>query len=353
MSVVANFTVRRTESFSVSVELNLESGSTTALVGPNGAGKSTVVSALAGLLPIDSGQIEIDGHVVDAPESNVFVPPNARHVGVVFQDYLLFDHLTVSENISFGPKASGASSRDALAVADALIARFELDAFADRHPNELSGGQAQRVALARAIAIDPALLLLDEPLAALDVGTRSRIRRTLRDQLDDFAGPRLLITHDPTDAFLLAENIIVLEHGRVVQAGPAEDVRRHPATPYVAALSGRNLLEATNDSGRLTVAGSTHRLQTSDTSSSGAVLVSIPPSAIALHPSEPHGSPRNTWETVVSAIEPLGDTSRVYLAEPLPLSADLTPGAVSSLSLEPGSPVWVSIKATEIDVTPV
>lgn len=352
MSVIASFSIQRTEAFSVSLDLTLEPGTTTALVGPNGAGKSTVVAALAGLLPIDTGRVEIEGRVVDAPEEAVFVPPNERRVGVVFQEYLLFDHLTVSENIAFGPRAWGASHGDSLAATAELLVRFELEDLADRRPGELSGGQAQRVALARALAISPALLLLDEPLAALDVGMRSRVRRTLRQQLDGFAGPRLLITHDPTDAFLLAGNIVVLEEGRVVQAGPVEDVRRHPATPYVAALSGRNLLEATNASGILTVVGSSQPLQTSDTSSSGAVLVSIAPSAIALHPSQPHGSPRNTWQTVVAAIEPLGDTSRVYLGGPLELSADLTPGAVSSLSLAPGSPVWVSIKATEIDVTP-
>lgn len=351
MSVSSNFAVRRSESFDVSVVLELADGSTTALLGPNGAGKSTIVSALSGLLPVDEGEIEIGGNIVDSPNDNIFIGASKRNVGVVFQDYVLFDHLSVRDNISFGPRSKGRSSNEAAAITEDLVARFELEELAQRRPTELSGGQAQRVALARALAIDPDVLLLDEPLSALDVASRSRVRKSLAEHLQTFSGPRLLITHDPTDAFLLADRIVVLEGGRVTQSGSPEEIRRHPATPYVAALSGRNLLHATSNGGLLNVAGSTQHLQTSNTSASGAVLVSIAPSAIALHPSQPHGSPRNTWQSIVAAIEPLGDTSRIYLGDPLALTADLTPGAVSALDLTPGSAVWVSIKATEIDVT--
>ncbi len=352
ITVAAEIMVRRSDTFDVSATIELAAASTTALLGPNGAGKSTIVAALAGLLPIDEGTIEIRGIIVDSPGDNVFVGPIERNVGVVFQDHLLFDHLSVRDNIMFGPRSKRRSTSKATAAADALLARFEISDLAERFPQELSGGQAQRVALARALAIDPDVLLLDEPLSALDVGSRSRVRQSLADHLDLFAGPRLLITHDPTDAFLLADRIIVLEHGRVTQAGSPDEIRRHPATPYVAALSGRNLFRATSRDGVLVVDGSPQRVQTSDTSVSGPVLVSIAPSAIALHPTQPHGSPRNTWQSVVSAIEPLGDTSRIYLGEPLAMTADLTPGAVSALELEPGTPVWVSIKATEIDVSP-
>lgn len=350
MTLFASFTARRSETFDVSIDIEVASGTTTALLGPNGSGKSTIVSVLAGLLPIEAGQIRIGGSVVDSPSEGVFVPVERRHVGVVFQDYLLFDNMTVLENISFGPRAAGRSALCAKESAGRLIDKFGLGELVDLRPSELSGGQAQQVALARALAISPSLLLLDEPLAALDVATRSRFRRSLGAHLDTFDGPRLLITHDATDAFLLAEQIVVLERGRVIQAGSADEIRRHPATAYVAALSGRNLLNATNTGGVLTVDGSDQRLQTWDTSTTGAVLASIPPAAIAMYTEQPHGSPRNTWATTVAAIEPLGDTSRVYVGAPLELSADLTPGAVDSLRLSPGSSVWISIKATEIDV---
>jgi molybdate transport system ATP-binding protein len=351
MTLDASFTARRSEVFDVSIEIEVARGTTTALLGPNGSGKSTIVSVLAGLLAIEDGHIRIGDTLVDAPSEGVFLPVAQRHVGVVFQDYLLFDNMNVLENIAFGPRAAGRVAPDAKKIAQSLMEQFGLDGLADLYPPQLSGGQAQQVALARALAISPSLLLLDEPLAALDVATRSRFRRSLAAHLDSFDGARLLITHDAADAFLLAEQIVVLENGRVIQSGSAEEIRRHPATPYVAALSGRNLLQATNTGGVLTVDGSDQPLQTWDTASSGAVLVSIPPSAIAVYTEQPHGSPRNTWATTVSAIEPLGDTSRVYLGAPLELSADLTPGAVTSLRLEPGSSVWVSIKATEIDVS--
>lgn len=353
MTLDAHFTARRSDTFEVSVKLSVADGSTTALLGPNGAGKSTIVSALSGLLPISDGKIVIADRVVDDPAHDVFVPPESRGIGVVFQGLQLFEHLSVRQNVEFGPRAQGRSSRESAPNVDALLELFELFELADRGARDLSGGQAQRVAVARALAISPTLLLLDEPLSSLDVSTRSRVRKALSQQLETFSGPRVLITHDPTDAFLLADEIVVLENGRVTQAGTPDSIRRHPATPYVAALSGRNLLDAHSDAGFLTVRGSEQPLQTSDTSVRGPVMVSIAPSAIALHPEQPHGSPRNSWKSVVTAIEPLGDTSRVYLGQPLPLTADLTPGAVRSLGLEAGTPIWVSIKATEIDVAEV
>lgn len=353
MTVRASFTAERGDDFDVRVDVSMAPGTTTALLGPNGAGKSTVVAALAGLLPIRSGQIVIGDMLVDSPEREIFIPPRNRRVGVVFQGLQLFDHLSVRDNIEFGPRSLGRERQIVEATASALIDRLELAQLASRKTRELSGGEAQRVALARALAISPDLLLLDEPLSALDVSSRSRVRKTLAGQLSEFAGPRVLVTHDPTDAFLLADQIVVIENGRITQSGSADEIRRHPATPYVAALSGRNLLDASSSrDGVLTVTGSSQTLRTSNTSVSGAVLVSIAPSAIALHPEEPHGSPRNTWRTEVSAIEPLGDTSRIYLGDPLALTADLTPGAVRALDLSPGSPIWVSIKATEIDVSP-
>ncbi len=281
------------------------------------------------------------------------LPPAERDFGIVFQSYALFPNLTIERNIAYGLENLGKPKNEVDARVAELLDLIGMSDQGKKHPAQLSGGQQQRVALARAIAISPGLLLLDEPLSALDVTARSRVRQSLSRHLRGFAGPRVLITHDPTDAFLLADQIVVLEEGRVIQAGSGDDIRRHPATPYVAALSGRNLLHGTNNSGALSLEASSQSLQTSDTAASGSVLVSIAPSAIALHREQPHGSPRNTWATTVEAVEPLGDISRVYLGDPLALAADLTPGAVTALDLRPGANIWVAIKATEIDVTPV
>jgi len=345
------FTVTRPSGFTLHAEFDIAVGTTMALLGPNGAGKSTAVAAIAGLTEIDSGHIRLGGRSLDDGSSRGFVPPEDRRVGVVFQQYLLFEHLNVVDNISFGLVSRGSSKRAGRAAVGALVEAFDLTDLAMRKPSELSGGQAQRVAMARAVATEPDLLLLDEPLAALDVRTRAHLRRFLASHLADFAGPRLLITHDPADAFLLADEICVLEDGRIRQRGSPEDIRSRPATPYVADLAGTNLLTGTNSNGVLTVDDHHLTLQASDTSTEGRVLITIAPAAIALHPEEPHGSPRNTWLTSVVAVEPLGDITRILLGSPLELAADITPTSTARLGLVPDTPIWATIKATEIVVT--
>ena len=344
--------VERPDGFVLDLAITIAPGETLALLGPNGAGKSTTVEALAGLTPLDGGHIVLTDRVLDRPATNIFVPPEERGIGVVFQDYLLFDHLSVLENVMFGPVSLGEAKPQARQLAEDLLERLGIRALGDRKPPQLSGGQAQRVALARALASKPDLLLLDEALAALDVTTRGTLRRVLAQHLAAFAGPRLLITHDPTDAFLLADRIAIVEDGRLTQVGSAEDIRRRPATPYVAALAGTNLLAGVNRGGVLTLDDHHHGLQTADTSVEGPVLITVHPTAIALHKQQPSGSPRNTWETTVASVEPLGDTTRITLANPLPLGVDITPGATAALGLQPGSAVWASVKATEISVAP-
>jgi molybdate transport system ATP-binding protein len=343
--------VRRGD-FALDIELLIEPGSTVALLGPNGAGKSTTIDALAGSLPIDDGRIVLGGRTLDDPAEDRFVAAEQRRIGVVFQRYLLFEHLDVLDNIAFGIASRGARRAAARASARRWSALFALTEFERRRPSELSGGQRQRVAIARAMATEPELLLLDEPLAALDVESRAELRRTLRGHLAGFAGPRLLITHDPTDAFLLADRIHVLEHGRVTQVGTPGEIRRRPETSYVAALAGTNLLSGTNDRGRLTLVGTDVVLTVADTHTNGTVLATIHPSAIALHAVRPEGSPRNSWQTTIAHVEPHGDITRVTLGDPLALSADVTPAAVTALGLERGAAVWVAVKATEIGVAP-
>lgn len=344
--------VRRRGEFELDMTLDLEPGTTTAVVGPNGSGKTTAVEVLAGLQALDAGVVRLDGRVLDDPAQGRFVPPEQRNIGVVFQDHLLFDHFDAQANVAFGLVARGVPKRTAVARARHLLEVVGLADVADLAPQDLSGGQAQRVALARALAIEPDLLLLDEPLAAVDVATRAQLRRVIGEHLHRFAGPRLMITHDPTDALVLAERIVVLEHGRITQDGSPEDIRQHPATPYVAALAGVNLLVGDNRDGEINLVDHGHVLQTSDTHTVGPVLVTIHPTAVALHSTQPHGSPRNVWETVVGVVEPLGETVRVTLGDPLGISVDVTPAAAAGMALRPGSAVWASVKATEVVVRP-
>lgn len=344
----AHLSVRRSAAFDLDVRISVAPGRTAALVGPNGAGKSTAVSALAGLLPLDDGRIELAGRVLDDPAQGVFLAPEARRVGVVFQDGLLFPHLDVLDNVAFGPRSLGAPRGSARATAGRWLAHLGLEAMAARRPRDLSGGEAQRVALARALATDPHLLLLDEPLGALDVTTRARVRSVLAEHLGAFAGPRILITHDPAEAFLLADEIHVVEDGRVTQSGLPDEIRLRPRTPYVADLGGSSFFRGMALDGRVDTG--THVLHVADHEVAGPVLVTLRPAAISVHRSRPEGSFRNVWATRVARVERLGHRVRLLTGDPLPVTVELTGEARAELNLEPGTEIWVAVKATEIGV---
>jgi ABC-type sulfate/molybdate transport systems ATPase subunit len=228
-------TVER-DRFAVQARFDALPGRPLALVGPNGSGKSTLVAAVAGLLPLASGTIAIDG--LEVSNSAGTVPPDLRRVGVVFQDFLLFPHLSVRDNVAFALRVRGSRRADARAAAQPWLERFELDHLAARHPAQLSGGQRQRVALARALASDPEVLLLDEPMASLDVEVRDEVRADLAKHLRAFGRPTVLVTHDADDVAALADDVVVLQEGRVTQRGTLAELRAHPATPYVARLLG-------------------------------------------------------------------------------------------------------------------
>jgi molybdate transport system ATP-binding protein len=223
--------------FTLALDLEVHAGTIAAVVGPNGSGKTTTLRALAGLVRPSSGTIRLGERVLDSPAGHVDV--RDRGIGVVFQDYLLFPHLSALENIAFGPIAHGTPRAVALAAAESWLDRFELGEFASIRPSELSGGQAQRIALARALILEPPLLLLDEPLAALDASTRGSVRRQLTEVLGAFGGATVLVTHDPADAIALADQLVVLEAGRVAQRGSPSEVAANPVNEYVAGLFER------------------------------------------------------------------------------------------------------------------
>ena len=336
------------DAFDLDIELSIPARTTVALLGPNAAGKSTAVAALVGIVAMQGGYVRLNGRVLDDPGRGTFVPPEERHIGVVFQDGVLFPHLSVLDNVAFGIRSRGASRREAALTARKWLARVGGEGLEDRKPTDLSGGQAQRVALARALAPGPELLLLDEPLSALDVTGRAHIRHLLDDHLADFGGPRLLITHDPTEAFLLADEIHIIEDGVVTQSGKPDDIRLRPRTRYVADLAGSNLVVGVARDGLVRVDG--HELAIAETHTVGPVLATIQPRAISLHHNQPEGSPRNSWRTKIQRIEHYGDRVRVQTGDPLTLTAEITPRALDSLGLSEGSVVWLSIKATEIEV---
>lgn len=346
--LVADFGIDRTDGFVLDVSLDIGPGRTVALLGPNGAGKSTVVAAVAGLIPVDRGSIALDGKTLDARVEDVFVTSEERGVGVMFQDHLLFAHMSVAENIAFGPRSRGMAADDAAAVASDWCGRLDLSGLESRSVRDLSGGQAQRVALARALAANPSILLLDEPLAALDVTTKARARRVLGEHLDAFDGPKLLITHDPAEAFLIADEIHVIEDGQITQVGSAEEITRSPQTEYAADLAGTNLLRGVAVSGVVVVGE--HVMHVADSPSDGPTLLTIHPRAVSLHRQRPEGSPRNAWQAAVSHIEVMADRSRVSVDAPVPLTSEITTESVVALRLEVGSTIWVSVKATEIGV---
>jgi len=337
--------------FTLEVSLAVAPGEVVAVLGPNGAGKSTLLRALVGLTPIDRGSIRLDDVLVDDPAQDVLIEPAKRRIGVVFQEYRLFPHLTVADNVAFGLRSGGASKQVARSSSQEWIHRLDLAALGSRKPGELSGGQAQRVALARALATNPRALLLDEPLSALDIATRQDVRTQLTHHLREFTGPTVLVTHDPLDALVLADRVVVLEGGRVTQEGTTHEVAQRPSTPYVASVMGLNLLRGK------ALAGIVHldaggELQAPDASIAGPVLVAVRPTSISLHEKRPEGSARNVWQGSVDTIQPVGDRVRVSVSGAPSVVVDVTRNAVNELGLAAGHAVWLSTKATELEVYP-
>ena len=332
------------------MEITIAEGEVVALLGPNGAGKTTLLRAVAGLIPFESGFVRLDGKVLEDTSTNKYVPTERRPIGLVFQDYLLFPHLDVLDNVAFGLRSRGMPRGAAAEKAGDWWDRVGLKSYARAKPSELSGGQRQRVALARALAPEPRLLLLDEPLAALDVTTRAEVRRDLKRHLMSFQGIRLVVTHDPLEAVALADRLIVMESGRLVQTGAPAEVTERPRSQYVADLVGVNLLRGEAGNGSVQVAGGA--VVAAAGAESGEVFAVIHPRAVAIHRIRPEGSPRNVWPGRASHIELLGNRVRVRIEGQVPLVAEVTPSALRELDLIEGGEVWLSFKATDVGVYP-
>ncbi len=303
----------------------VDAGQVVAVLGPNGAGKSTLLHAVAGLLG-DVGTVQVGDDVWSGPQERTLLV-RERRLGMAFQGQQLFPHLSALANVAFGPRSRGQTKAAAHEVAGDWLSRFGIGDLAHRRPGELSGGQAQRVALARALAVDPALLLLDEPFSGLDVGVATSLRVELATHLRAFDGVTLLVTHDALDALTLADRVLVLDDGEVAQLGDPADVAARPQTEHVARLVGLNVLR---DGDRLTA---------------------FRPDTVTVSLAEPAGSARLRWPATVTSSVPHGDALRVRAttADDVALLADVTPAAAVELELTPGREVWLAVKATAVE----
>jgi molybdate transport system ATP-binding protein len=318
------------------LELSCEVGSTLALVGPSGAGKSTVLRAVAGLARPTSGRIAVDAEVLFDAARNVDLPPERRRVGLVFQEYALFPHMTVRQNVEYARKRA----------ADEYLERFRIAHLASAKPGELSGGERQRVALARALAREPAVLLLDEPLSALDAHTKTTVRAELHDLLASLDIPVLLVTHDFEDAAALADEVSVIVDGSLRQTGAPSELVARPADSFVASFTGANLLHGVAEASHN---GST-RVHLDDGSvvvtadpASGRVALAVYPWDITLADSPPHDSALNVIHAPIRSIAELGNRVRITVG---PVSAEITAESLARLGLAPGRVVYATFKAT-------
>jgi len=327
--------------FELDLKLEVPPG-TLALVGPSGAGKSTLLRAIAGLARPDRGEIRLGGDVWFSSEEGVNRPPERRSVGFVFQDYALFPHLSVHGNVTYGGR------RDALA----LLERLGIRSLADAKPGELSGGERQRVALARALARDPRVLLLDEPLSALDAHTKTTVRAELRELLRGLGLPALLVTHDFEDAGILADRVGVIVDGRLIQLDTAQRLVAAPANAFVASLTGANLL-----AGQAAPAGELTAVRLSDGTTvysteegAGAVGVVIHPWEIALSTQPASDSALNHVAGTVGSVTAIGNRVRVELAG---LTAEVTRDSADRLGIAEGTRLIASFKATATRLVPL
>ena len=318
------------------LELSLEAASTLALVGPSGAGKTTVLRTVAGLTRPGSGRIAVDDDVFFDGERNIDVPPERRRVGLVFQEYALFPHLTVRENVEYAGRHA----------ADEYLERFRISHLEAARPGRLSGGERQRVALARALARDPQVLLLDEPLSALDAHTKTAVRAELHDLLAGLDIPVLLVTHDFDDAASLADRVSVIVDGTFRQTGTPSELVAAPADSFVASFTGANLLHGLAETERN---GST-RVRLDDGTvvatadpAHGQVALAVYPWDITLAATPPHDSALNVIHAPIRIIAELGNRVRVTVG---PVSAEITAESLTRLGLAPGQAVYASFKAT-------
>ena len=340
------------------MSLSLGDHETVAVLGPNGAGKSTLLGVIAGLLRPDSGWANIAGRQLFTLDAGTrhWAAPHLRGTALLAQEALLFPHLSVLDNVAFGARSGGASKAAARETAQYWLAEVDALQFAHRKPAQLSGGQAQRVAVARALAAEPELLLLDEPMAALDIHAAPLLRRVLKRVLKDRKA--IIVTHDVLDAYMLAERVVVVENGRIVEEGPTRKVLERPKSHFAAGLAGLNIVTGALSQEGITTPDGRFFAGQHDPGWSPvpgqAGVAAFPPSSVSVFLGDVHGSPRNSFPVTISDLEPHGDQIRVRASAGTDgtLSADITPAASADLGLAPGMEVRFVVKSALVSVYP-
>ena len=325
-------------SFDAALELTVEPGATTALVGPSGAGKTTVLRVVSGLLRPREGRVSLGEDVWLDTTSGIDVPPERRRVGYLFQEYALFPHLDVLANVRFGTRRN--------VSVDSLLERFRISHLTRARVQELSGGERQRVALARALALDPGVLLLDEPLSALDAHTKATVRTELHELLRELELPTILVTHDFEDAAALADTVGVIVDGKILQTGTAAELVASPADSFVASFTGATLLEGTASAGAngltevVLDAGGT---AWSSDAGLGRVGLAVYPWEVSLSHDVPEDSAVNHIRATVASVVPLGNRTRIRVG---PIVAEVTSASAERLGLREGDVAVATFKAT-------
>jgi molybdate transport system ATP-binding protein len=346
----------------IDIEFSTAAGEVLAVLGPNGAGKSTALHLIAGLVRPDAGTVRLGDRLLTDAASDIFVPTHARRVGLLLQDALLFPHLSVAANVAFAPRSGHRRRprREARATAAHWLDQVDAADLADRMPRQLSGGQAQRVALARALAADPDVLLLDEPLAGLDVSTATAMRKLLRQKLSRDGRSAVLVTHDVIDVLTLADRVVILDSGRIAETGSAASVLAAPRSRFGARFAGVNLVTGTaGPHGVLNTEWGTawHGNPAEDLVVGQTAVAVFSPAAVAVYRDKPHGSPRNTVEVMVAELDSRGSALRVRADEQPDgapgLAADITAESAAELRVTPGERVYFSVKSQEVTVHPV
>jgi molybdate transport system ATP-binding protein len=343
--------VRRGD-FVLDAALQVRQGEILALLGPNGSGKSTLLGALAGLIPLESGTVRVAGRTISDTDRRVAVPPEHRGVGLLGQEPLLFPHLSAIDNVAFGRQSQGVRRPDARAEAVGWLSAVGLDGLGNRKSSQLSGGQQQRVAIARALAAQPRVLLLDEPLAAVDVPTASVLRQLLRERLAATGTAAIFVTHDVLDAIVVADRVAILQEGRIVETGPTQRVLGAPRTRFVAALAGVNLVTGVleRDGSLRTADGRRFSGRfLGDQPAPGATVSAVfRPAALRVTLAPGHAMESNSWNARVAALEPSSGGIRIRLAGDPDIVAEISPVDVAEQAINVGSDVRVSVAEADV-----
>ena len=341
----------------VEFDIAVEDGEVLAVLGPNGVGKSTLLLLIAGLLRPDDGRVELGGAVVTDTATEVFVPAHARGVAMLSQQAMLFPHMTAAANVAYAPRCKGRSRTAAREIANRWLAAVGAEDLAERRPAQLSGGQAQRIAVARALAAEPQVLLLDEPMSALDVTAAPALRRLLRDILRENRSTAIIVTHDLLDALAIADTVIVIDDGRVVESGSVRKVLTSPRSDFAARIAGVNLIPGVVEGpGVIRTTWGAEVSGVGDIETGAGAVALFRPAAVAVHLDLPHASPRNVIPVTIAEMEIHGTVVRVRGADQpdgsTGLAADITAASVADLDLAPGQAVYFAVKAQEVELHP-